>query len=38
VRLYAARGYCAGEMVRFDLGGGESIEFIPMHKTLVLVS
>ena len=35
VRLYAARGYVGGEMVRFDVGAGESIEFIPMQKTLV---
>jgi GNAT superfamily N-acetyltransferase len=34
VKLYAARGYAAGAMVRFDVGLGESIEFIPMHKML----
>ena len=37
-KLYAARGYLAGEMVRFDVGPGERIEFIPMRKALVLVS
>jgi hypothetical protein len=35
VKLYAARGFTAGAMVRFDVGSGESIEFIPMRKTLV---
>jgi len=33
-RLYAARGYIGKERVRYDLGGGESIEFVPMEKTL----
>lgn len=32
--LYAARGYVAGAMVHFPVGGGESIEFIPMQKEL----
>ena len=35
VKLYAARGYIGADMVRFDVGRGESIEFIPMQKTLV---
>ena len=34
VKLYAARGYVALPPVRYDLGGGESIEFIPMRKDL----
>jgi GNAT superfamily N-acetyltransferase len=34
VKLYAARGYVGGDMVRFDVGLGETIEFIPMHKVL----
>jgi GNAT superfamily N-acetyltransferase len=34
VRLYAARGYVGGELVRYDVGGGEQIEFIPMRKNL----
>jgi GNAT superfamily N-acetyltransferase len=34
VKLYAARGYLAMPMVHFDVGGGESIEFIPMRKAL----
>jgi GNAT superfamily N-acetyltransferase len=34
VKLYAARGYLGTEMVRYDVGSGESIEFIPMRKTL----
>ncbi|HEX4243201.1 MAG TPA: GNAT family N-acetyltransferase [Steroidobacteraceae bacterium] len=38
VRLYAARGYRPGDRVHFDVGGGESIEFVPMHKILVRVS
>jgi GNAT superfamily N-acetyltransferase len=33
-KLYAARGYSASAQVRYDLGGGEGIEFIPMHKDL----
>jgi hypothetical protein len=35
VKLYAARGYVGAPMVHFDVGGGETIEFIPMHKALV---
>jgi GNAT superfamily N-acetyltransferase len=35
VKLYAARGYVGADMVRFDVGCEESIEFIPMQKTLV---
>ncbi len=34
VKLYAARGYVGAPMVRFDVGFGETIEFIPMHKVL----
>jgi N-acetylglutamate synthase-like GNAT family acetyltransferase len=34
VKLYAARGYIPADMVRFDVGQGESIEFVPMRKTL----
>jgi GNAT superfamily N-acetyltransferase len=34
VKLYAARGYHSMPMVRFDVGAGESIEFIPMRKSL----
>jgi GNAT superfamily N-acetyltransferase len=34
LRLYAARGYIAGALVRYDLGGAESIEFVPMTKDL----
>ena len=33
-RLYAARGYVGRDAVRYDLGDGESIEFIPMQKDL----
>ena len=33
-RLYAARGYFGRDAVRYDLGNGESIEFIPMQKEL----
>jgi GNAT superfamily N-acetyltransferase len=35
VKLYAARGYVAAAMVHFDLGQGETIEFIPMRKILI---
>ncbi len=34
MRLYAARGYVPGALVRHALGDGQSIEFIPMHKDL----
>jgi GNAT superfamily N-acetyltransferase len=34
VKLYAARGFVAAAMVHFDVGAGESIEFIPMRKML----
>ena len=34
-RLYAARGYVASPLVHFDVGSGESIEFIPMRKALL---
>ena len=36
VKLYAARGYVAAAMVHFDMGDGESIQFVPMKKTLVV--
>jgi GNAT superfamily N-acetyltransferase len=35
VKLYAARGYIGAAMVHFEVGLGETIEFIPMRKTLV---
>jgi GNAT superfamily N-acetyltransferase len=35
VRLYAARGYHGDTSVRIDLGEGESIDFVPMQKSLV---
>lgn len=34
-KLYAARGYLAAPLVNFDVGSGESIQFIPMRKRLV---
>lgn len=34
VKLYAARGYVGGEMVQYEVGAGESIEFVPMRKLL----
>jgi GNAT superfamily N-acetyltransferase len=34
VKLYAARGYVGSLPVRYDVGVGESIEFIPMYKDL----
>jgi len=33
-KLYAARGYSGTAVVHFDVGCGETIEFIPMRKTL----
>jgi len=33
-RLYRARGYVTGNPVQVDLGNGDSIEFVPMQKTL----
>jgi len=35
VRLYAARGYVGSAMVHFQVAEGETIEFIPMRKSLV---
>lgn len=34
VKLYAARGYVAAQAVHYEVGLGESIEFIPMRKAL----
>jgi hypothetical protein len=34
VKLYAARGYIGADMIRYDVGPGESIEFVPMRKSL----
>lgn len=34
-KLYAARGYVPAAPVHFDVGSGESIEFIPMRKRLI---
>jgi GNAT superfamily N-acetyltransferase len=34
LKLYAARGYIGERRVSYDLGGGETIEFVPMTKTL----
>jgi len=35
VKLYGARGYVGTEIVHYDLGNGETIEFVPMRKALV---
>jgi GNAT superfamily N-acetyltransferase len=35
VKLYAVRGYVAMSAVNFDVGEGETIEFVPMRKSLV---
>jgi GNAT superfamily N-acetyltransferase len=35
VKLYAVRGYVAMPMVNFDVGEGETIDFVPMRKSLV---
>lgn len=34
-KLYAARGYEGGTVLHFDVGSGETIEFIPMRKSLL---
>jgi GNAT superfamily N-acetyltransferase len=34
VKLYAARGYAGEEPVHFEVGSGETIEFIPMRKSI----
>jgi GNAT superfamily N-acetyltransferase len=34
VKLYAARGYAGAPKVHIDVGSGETIEFIPMQKSL----
>lgn len=34
VKLYSARGYVGDQRVSYDLGNGESIEFVPMSKNL----
>jgi GNAT superfamily N-acetyltransferase len=34
VRLYAARGYEAGEQVEYEIADGVRIEFVPMKKEL----
>jgi N-acetylglutamate synthase-like GNAT family acetyltransferase len=34
VKLYAARGYVGTDRVSYDVGSGESIEFLPMRKNL----
>jgi GNAT superfamily N-acetyltransferase len=34
VKLYAVRGYVGTDRVRYELGSGESIEFLPMRKSL----
>jgi GNAT superfamily N-acetyltransferase len=34
MKLYRARGYVGADMVRYDVGMGENIEFIPMRKNL----
>jgi GNAT superfamily N-acetyltransferase len=33
VRLYQARGYAPGELIRWPLPAGPTIEFVPMSKT-----
>ena len=34
VKFYSQRGYRGGELVRYDVGAGEQIEFVPMRKAL----
>jgi GNAT superfamily N-acetyltransferase len=35
VKLYGARGYVGTDTVSYDLGNGETIEFVPMRKALL---
>jgi len=35
VKLYAARGYVRADAVNYDVGNGETIEFVPMRKALL---
>jgi len=37
VKLYSMRGYRGGDRVQYAVGGGETIEFVPMHKDLIPV-
>jgi hypothetical protein len=32
VRLYQALGYVPGELTRYPVAPGVTIEFVPMHK------
>jgi GNAT superfamily N-acetyltransferase len=34
IKFYSRRGYHGGERVRYELGAGEHIDFLPMHKDL----
>ena len=34
VRLYAARGYAAAQVVHHEIGPGRAIDFVPMRKSL----
>lgn len=34
LKLYRRHGYQPGERVFHDVGGGETVEFVPMHKSL----
>jgi GNAT superfamily N-acetyltransferase len=36
VKLYAARGYVGADLVHYGVGMGESIEFVPMRKQLLV--
>ena len=35
VKFYSQRGYRGIEVVRYDVGDGETIEFVPMRKDLI---
>jgi GNAT superfamily N-acetyltransferase len=35
VKLYSARGYVGADRLRFEVGNGETMEFVPMRKALV---
>jgi GNAT superfamily N-acetyltransferase len=34
LKFYSVRGYVPAELVRYDVGAGETIEFVPMTKSL----
>jgi hypothetical protein len=35
VKLYSARGYVGADRLRFEVGNGETMDFVPMRKALI---